>query len=61
MTRYPNGMTESEVRARLAINRRNLEARQSELRKILREASAELAEVDKQLKAVDDSITTLNR
>jgi len=61
MTRYPNGMTESEVRARLSINRRNLEARQFELRKILREASAELAEVDKQLKAVDDSITTLNR
>lgn len=61
MTRYPNGMTESEVRARLAINRRNLEARHSELRKTLREASAELAEVDKQLKAVDDSIANLNR
>lgn len=61
MTKYPNGMTESEVRARLSINRRNLEARQSKLRKTLQGASAELAEVDKQLKAVDDSIATLNR
>jgi hypothetical protein len=58
--KLPRGMTVSEVRARLAINRRSLEQRQAKLRKILREASTELVEVDRRLKDVDDSIIALN-